>query len=195
MIAVVNSGGANISSVNFALKRLEAEVTFTNDPNVISNAQKVILPGVGSAATAMKRLKEFELIECIRNLSQPVLGICLGMQILFEHSQEADTDLLGVVPGKLKRFNESNCGIIPHMGWNKVQIIERNKLLNKIPQNSYFYFVHSFFMGESENTLGISNYGENFSAVISFNNFFGCQFHPERSGGYGAQILKNFLEM
>ncbi|MEE2774714.1 MAG: imidazole glycerol phosphate synthase subunit HisH [Pseudomonadota bacterium] len=195
MIAVVDSGGANISSIMFALERVGITAVFTRDAVVISNAERVILPGVGTAEIAMSRLKELNLIECIRGLTQPVLGICLGMQILFEYSSEGNVDLLGVFPGNLMRFDEGKSGVVPHMGWNNVRIISNHRLTDNIPQESYFYFVHSYYAHKTENTVGVCYYGDEFSAIVAKDNFIGCQFHPERSGKIGEQLLDNFLKI
>ena len=181
MIAIVDSGGANIASVRFALERLRIEGQFTADPDIITRADKVILPGVGAAGDAMDTLRRKALIEALRSLTQPVLGICLGMQLLFEHSEEGDTDLLGLLPGTVRRLPERAGLRIPHMGWNTLT------------------FVHSFAVqhddGLSEITVAACEYGTEFTAIAARGNIMGCQFHPERSGAAGAQILKNFAEM
>ena len=195
MIAVVDSGGANIASVLFALKRLGVQEKLTSNPDIIRNAQHVILPGVGAAKTAVQHLKDLELINCIRELTQPVLGICLGMQLLFTHSEEGNVDMLDILPGTIKHFTPEDNKTIPHTGWNSVSLQKNHPLLRDIPDNSYFYFVHSYFAPQDNYTIGTCDYGDQFSAIIAKDNFMGCQFHPERSGKTGAQILKNFVEM
>ena len=195
MIAIVDSGGANIASVIFALERLGVQGKLTADPVVIQSAERVILPGVGAAKDAMKKLTERELVACIQNLKQPVLGICLGMQLLFGHSEEGDVDMLDVLPGSVQHFKKAEDKTIPHIGWNNVMIKSDHPLFQGLHDNSYFYFVHSYFVPESDCTLGSCDYGEMFSAIVAKDNFMGCQFHPERSGAAGAQILKNFVEM
>ena len=195
MIAVVDSGGANISSIIFALQRIGAKVMFTHDAAIITEAERVILPGVGTAQIAMNRLQQLNLIDCICSLKQPVLGICLGMQILFEHSMEGNVDLLGIFPGNLMRFDEAKSTVVPHIGWNTVRFNTDHKLFYNVPQDSHFYFVHSYYALKNENTLGLCDYGDQFSAILEKDNFIGCQFHPERSGEIGEQLLKNFIRM
>lgn len=195
MIALIDSGGANIASVLHALERLDARGVLTGDPETIRTAERVILPGVGMAGDAMKRLGEKNLIPVIRALKQPVLGICLGMQLLFEHSEEGDADMLGLLPGAVRRFDEKTSGIVPHMGWNEVAFQSAHPLVRCIPDRSHFYFVHSYFAPPGLYTVGICEYGAPFSAIVARDNFMGCQFHPERSGAMGAAILKNFLEI
>ncbi len=195
MIAVVDNGGANISSVLFALERLGAEGRLTSDFDVIKNANQVILPGVGAAKVAMQHLHDLELVEFIRTLTQPVLGICLGMQLLFTNSEEGDVDMLNILSGTVKHFTTEEDKTIPHMGWNSVSMQSDHPLLRGVPDESYFYFVHSYYAPKSNDTLGLCDYGDSFSAIVAKDNFMGCQFHPERSGKIGAQILKNFVEM
>ncbi len=194
MIAIVNSGGANLASVIFAIERLGKPYVFTADPAVISAASHVILPGVGAAGMAMKILKESGLVECLRGLTQPVMGICLGMQLLFEHSAEGDVNLLGLLPARVSKF-ESTSLPVPHMGWNKLEIKQKNPLLEGLDKNPYVYFVHSYYAPLGDYTIASTDYGMPFSSVINRGNIFGCQFHPERSGKTGAQILKNFTEL
>jgi glutamine amidotransferase len=193
-VAVVNSGGANISSVLHALRRLGAEPEFTSDAATISEAERVILPGVGAAGSAMEVLKAHGLDDVIRSLQQPVLGICLGMQLLFESSEEDNAELLGLIPARLERFSERKGLRVPHMGWNAIKNINQDPLTRSL-DNRWFYFVHSFAAPVGEWTLSTSYHGRPFSAIIRHRNFYGAQFHPERSAGAGAQLLKKFLEM
>ncbi len=190
MIAVIDSGIANISSVVFALNRLGFEATVTRDIKTIQNADHVILPGVGAAAVAMKNLHELGLIATIQQLTQPVLGICLGMQLLFESSSEGNVECLGIIPGKITKLEGANL-IIPHMGWNTLNFVKQSSPF----ENAYVYFVHSFCAPVSEYTVATTSYGQIFTAIVKKDNFMGMQFHPERSGDIGEQLLKNFLEI
>lgn len=192
-IAVVNSGGANISSVLHALRRLGAEPKFTDDPQQISAAEHVILPGVGAAGRAMDILREHGLVDVIRHLRQPVLGVCLGMQLLFESSEEDNARLLGLIPAGLERFSENEGLRVPHMGWNSIENIRPDPLTATL-DGKWFYFVHSFAAPLGEWTLSSSRHGRPFSAIVRQGNFYGAQFHPERSAGAGAGLLREFLE-
>jgi glutamine amidotransferase len=193
-VAVVDSGGANISSVLHALRRLGAEPQFTADAAIISAAARVILPGVGAAGRAMEVLKAHGLHDVIRSLQQPVLGICLGMQLLFESSEEDDAKLLGLIPARLERFSESKGLRVPHMGWNSVQNIRQDRLTATLDKQ-WFYFVHSYAAPVGKWTLATSSHGNQFSAIVRHRNYYGAQFHPERSAGAGAELLKGFLEI
>ena len=195
MIAIVDTGGANIASVSNALERLKLESKLTSDRKEIENATHVILPGVGQARTSMTKLKDNGLIECIKGLKQPVMGICLGMQILFEGSEEGDIACLGILPGVVKRLTSSPVHPIPHMGWNQVEFSGTSALTDGVPGNSFFYFVHSFKAPKSEFTTGVCDYSETFPAMVQRDNFFGVQFHPERSAAAGARLLKNFVSL
>lgn len=194
-LAIIDSGGANIGSVRYALQRLGAESVFTADPDVIRRADRVILPGVGAAAAAMAQLRAHDLVACIRSLTQPVLGICLGMQLLFESSSEGDVDCLGLIPGRLERFREAPELRVPHMGWNHADIVRPDPLLAGLDEEPWFYFVHSYYAPVGPATLASCEHGVAFSAMVQQGNFRGAQFHPERSAGQGARILKNFLEL
>jgi glutamine amidotransferase len=192
-VAVVDSGGANISSILHALRRLGVEPQFTADAALISAAERVILPGVGAAGRAMDVLKDHGLVDVIRSLRQPVLGICLGMQLLFESSEEDNAGLLGLIPARLRRFTGSKGLRVPHMGWNAINNI-RPDPLNRSLDKKWFYFVHSFAAPVGEWTLSSSHHGVSFSAVVRQRNFYGAQFHPERSSAAGAELLRGFLE-
>ena len=198
MIAIIDSGGANIASVTFALERCGATATLTTDAEMIASADKVILPGVGAAPVAMAQLQKAGLVDCIRGLTQPVLGICLGMQLLFERSEEGDTALLGLIPGSVGAFQPAPGLSIPHMGWNRLLPTAgaaANPLLKGIDDGAHVYFVHSYFAPVSGDTVAACRYGADFTALVAHGNFMGAQFHPERSGPIGARILQNFLEL
>jgi imidazole glycerol-phosphate synthase subunit HisH len=192
-IVVVNSGGANIASVLHALRRLGADPKFTSDAGVIRSADRVILPGVGAAGRAMEVLDQQGLTPVIQQLKQPVLGICLGMQLLFESSEEDDARLLGLIPGRLSRLKESQGLRVPHMGWNSITNQAPDNLTEPL-DGKWFYFVHSFAAPVSEWTLATSTHGSEFSAIVRKGNFYGAQFHPERSAKAGASLLSGFLE-
>lgn len=193
-LAIIDSGGANIGSVRFALQRLGVDSVFTADPDIIRRADRVILPGVGAAAAAMTQLRRHGLVDCIRGLTQPVLGICLGMQLLFESSEEGDVDCLGLIPGRLRRFPEAPGLRVPHMGWNHTEARRDDSLLAGLGQEPWFYFVHSYYAPVSDATIAACRHGAEFSAMVQQANFRGAQFHPERSARDGARVLKNFVE-
>jgi glutamine amidotransferase len=192
-IAVVDSGGANIASVLHALRRLGSEPIFTSNAAEIRAADRVILPGVGAAGRAMEVLKERGLAEEIRGLKQPVLGICLGMQLLYESSEEDNALLLGLIPGRLTRLEERKGLRVPHMGWNVINNTKADVLTAPL-NHRWFYFVHSYAAPLSEWTLSSSSHGAEFSAIVRKGNFYGAQFHPERSAKAGAELLRGFLE-
>ncbi|MGX2974146.1 imidazole glycerol phosphate synthase subunit HisH [Ursidibacter arcticus] len=193
-ITIIDTACANLSSVKFAFDRLGYATEITCDLNKIKSADKLILPGVGTAIAAMKNLQERGLVEVIQNLTQPVLGICLGMQLMTEFSAEGEVDTLRLMSGKTELI--PNTGLpLPHMGWNKVQYQADHPLFHGIEQNSHFYFVHSYAVLPNENTIATADYGVPFSAAIASKNFCGVQFHPERSGKNGTQLLKNFVEL
>lgn len=192
-IAVVNSGGANISSVLHALHRLGADPVFTDDAERIRSADRVILPGVGAAGHAMEVLREKRLVDVIRGLRQPVIGICLGMQLLFESSEEDDAELLGLIPARLERLPDREGLRVPHMGWNAITATGTDRLTRDL-DGRWFYFVHSYAAPTGPWTLATSTHGVTFSAMVRSGNFCGAQFHPERSAGAGADLLRAFLE-
>jgi glutamine amidotransferase len=196
-IVIVNTGCANISSVKFAVERLGEKVTVSDDLAIIQQADKVFLPGVGSANAAMASIEKKQLISTIQGLTQPVLGICLGMQLMVEKSAESlsdNTPCLGLIPGQVKRMQVGDLRL-PHMGWNTVTPVADAPLFKGIDPGSYFYFVHSFAVAISQFTMASCQYGMEFSAAIHKDNFFGVQFHPERSSDTGAQLLKNFIDL
>jgi len=193
-VAVVDSGGANIASILHALRRLGIEPVFTADPQVIQSADRVILPGVGAAGRAMQTLNKHKLTHVIRELKQPVLGICLGMQLLFQSSEEDDVELLGIIPARLKRLQPEPGLCVPHMGWNTIDCLHTDPFSD--PSNrKWFYFVHSYAAPVGKWTLASSSHGQAFSAVVKQANFYGAQFHPERSSQAGASLLTSFMEL
>ncbi|MFC0180615.1 imidazole glycerol phosphate synthase subunit HisH [Thorsellia kenyensis] len=193
-LVIVNTGCANLTSVNFAFQRLGIDALITDNPDTIRKADKVLLPGVGTAKAAMMELKQRELIEVIGALTQPVLGICLGMQLLTSFSQETSgVTLLNKIKADTLLM-EPNGLPVPHCGWNQVIPVEDHPLFFGISQEAYFYFVHSYAVPIGGYTLAKTLYGNQFSAAIMQNNFIGVQFHPERSGKVGSQLLKNFVE-
>ncbi|ANP46345.1 imidazole glycerol phosphate synthase subunit HisH [Candidatus Viadribacter manganicus] len=194
-VAVVKIGVGNTASVMFALERLGAAAVLTDDPARVAEAERVILPGVGAAAHAMKRLNESGVEDVLRNFSRPLLGICLGQQLLFETSDEGDAEGLGRIPGRVTRFPVSPEAPVPHMGWSKIETTRESALLEGLVETPYAYFVHSFICPASDATIATARYGAPFPAMVASGNVFGCQFHPERSGAAGATILRNFLSL
>lgn len=196
-VVVVDSGVANLASVQAALHRLGVEAHVTADANQIARADHVVLPGVGAAAAAMAQLRDKKLVECLRGLTQPVLGICLGMQLLFEGTAESGgVDCLGVLSGRADLLPSASDMPVPHMGWNQLNLQKpEHPLLRDVAPHSYVYFVHSYAVPVRATTLASVDYSKPFTGIVGDRNFFGCQFHPERSGAVGSQILKNFLGM
>lgn len=194
MIAIIDYGAGNTASVINVLEELKAEFVLSNDKNIIQSSDKIILPGVGEASSAMKKLSELNLIKELRNITKPFLGICLGMQLLFTKTEEGNVECLNVIPGEVKKFNLTNIKV-PHMGWNEVIKLKDDELLNGINDKTFFYFAHSFYVPQNDFSTSICNYGLNFSASVRYKNFFGVQFHPEKSAQQGIQIIKNFLSL
>jgi glutamine amidotransferase len=193
-VVLVDAGGTNIGSVRYALQRLGVDATLTSDAVAIRAANKVILPGVGAAGPGMARLRELNLVELLRSLTQPVLGVCLGLQLLCAHSEEGDTECLGLIPAPVQHFVATPGLRVPHMGWNRVVAQREHPLLAGLGDDDQAYFVHSYAVPTGDWTLASSDYGAPFSAVIARGNFHGMQFHPERSAAVGARLLKNFLD-
>jgi len=189
-IAIIDYGAGNIQSVQFALERLGVKAQLTSDATQIASADKVIFPGVGHATPALKALQEKGLDTLIPNLTQPVLGICLGMQLMCNYLEENNCNGLGVFQVDVRRFSAKEK--VPHTGWNSIENL-RGKLFNTIEEKTHVYFVHSFFADVSNVTIAETNYGVSFSAALQKANFYGCQFHPEKSGDIGEQIIRNFL--
>lgn len=194
MIGIIDYGAGNIRSIGNALDRLGQRYFVSNDIVKLQQATKLILPGVGEARNAMTSLGQIGLLQWLTTVKVPFLGICIGMQILFEHSDERDTPCLGIVPGRIARFDETKLKV-PHIGWNRVKSIPDNPLFNNIRDDEYFYFVHSFRAPVGTDTIGTTQYGEVFSAAVQKQNFYGVQFHAEKSGTAGLQVMKNFLEL
>jgi glutamine amidotransferase len=193
-VVLVDSGGANLGSVRAALARLGVAAPLTRDAAVIRAASHVILPGVGAAAPAMARLREARLGDVLRELTQPLLGICVGMQLLYQRSEEGDTECLGLLSGRVRRFDAARCGRVPHMGWNSLARRRGSALLDGIDDGAYAYFVHSY-AAPLDDAIASCDYGGAFAAVVSRGNVHGVQFHPERSAAVGARLLANFLAL
>ena len=192
-IAIINSGGANIASLIFAFQRLGCIATLTSDADVIKAADRVILPGVGAARNAMDRLREKNLLDVIRRLTQPVLGICLGMQLLADASEEEDVDCLGIIPGTAAKLAAAENFPVPNMGWCPITALENHDVLKDLGTGSYFYFLHSYALPVSEHTVAHACHSNPFSAIVAHRNFVAAQFNPERSSSDGAKLLKNFV--
>ena len=194
MIAVIDYDMGNIRSLGNALRRLGAEWILTSDPEIIHNADRVILPGVGNAAEAMENLKKRNLPDVIWKIRRPVLGICVGMQVMCRHSEEGDAECMGIFDAKVKKFPELPGIKVPHMGWSPLSNME-TKLFKGVEKGAYVYFVHSYFAPLCPDTIATSRHPELFSAALKYENFYGTQFHPEKSGDVGEHIIKNFLEL
>ncbi|MBE6221043.1 MAG: imidazole glycerol phosphate synthase subunit HisH [Alistipes sp.] len=194
MIAIIDYKMGNLRSVENALKRLGAEFTVTADADVIRSADRVLLPGVGNAAEAMENLRKADLTQVIRSLRRPVLGICVGMQVMCRHSEEGDCDCLNIFDSRVKRFVPTQELKVPHMGWNKISNLE-SKLFKGISGGEYVYFVHSYYPELCPDTIATTTHGAMFSSALKYENFYGTQFHPEKSGDVGEKIIENFLNL
>lgn len=199
-VVIIDTGCANVSSVKFAIERLGYDVTISKDPAVVLGADKLFLPGVGTASEAMKNLEERDLIELVKKVEKPLLGICLGMQLLGKLSQEkgqkADeiVECLGLCDGEVRLLQTGDLPL-PHMGWNTVSANPGHPLFKDIEEGEYFYFVHSFAMPVGDYTIAQCDYGNSFSAAVQTGNYYGVQFHPERSSKAGSKLIQNFLEL
>lgn len=191
-IAIINYGAGNIQSIQFALQRLGYEGVLTNNPTEIFEADKVIFPGVGEASSAMKKLTESGLDKLIPTLKQPVLGICLGMQLMCNNSEEGNTKGLGIFDVNVIKF--SNLFKVPQMGWNTITNL-KSAIFDEIPNQEYMYLVHSFYAPKCQETIATTDYETEYSSALQKDNFYGVQFHPEKSGKMGEQILSNFLKL
>ena len=194
-VTLVSYGAGNVASVQFALERLGATVRLTADPAGVAAADRLILPGGGAAGYAMARLRELNLVEPIRAFRRPLLGVCLGQQLLFETSEEGDAALLGLIPGTVRRLEPAADRPVPHMGWSRLTLACPDPLLEGIADGAYAYFVHGYVCPDGPATLARADYGGPVPAVVRHANRWGCQFHPERSADVGARILRNFLEL
>jgi len=192
MIAVLNYNGGNIGSVKNALHNLNSECVITNDSDQLKAADKVIIPGVGEAHSAMEFLRKYQLVDTLKGLTQPVLGICLGLQLMCSHSEENDTECLGIFKNKVHLFPATD--IVPHMGWNNFDAV-RNQLFKGVKTNEDVYYVHSYYAERNRQTIATANYILPFSAALQQDNFYAVQFHPEKSAKIGEQILINFLSL
>ncbi|MFC1659385.1 imidazole glycerol phosphate synthase subunit HisH [Pseudomonadota bacterium] len=193
-LAIIDSGGYNINSIIFAFQRLGIEPILTDNVEKISGADKVILPGVGTANNAMEILRKKNLVDCIKSLKQPTMGICLGMQLLFEKSEEGDEECLGIIKETVKKFPQNTKLTIPHVGWNDTKTNTKNPLLQTVGED-YFYFIHSYYAPIGSYTIASTDYILRFSSMVKKDNFYGCQFHPEKSSKKGEEILRNFLKL
>ncbi|WP_347160381.1 imidazole glycerol phosphate synthase subunit HisH [Pontibacter chitinilyticus] len=191
-LVIVDYKAGNVQSVLFALERLGVQATLSSDFETIKAADKVIFPGVGEASSAMAQLRAQNLDKLLPELQQPFFGVCLGMQLLCQHSEEGETDLLGIIPLSVKRFETELK--VPHMGWNQLESLN-SPLFAGLPEQEFVYYVHSYYVPLSAYTIAQTNYPDPFSAALQYKNFYAAQFHPEKSGPAGAQILKNFLAL
>lgn len=195
-VTVLAYGAGNTASVRFALERLGATVRLTDDPLAVAEAERLILPGVGAAGWAMARLSALNLVEPIRAFARPLLGVCLGQQLLFETSEEGEpVPLLGLIPGAVRRLEPGPGLTVPHMGWSRLAAVREDPLLEGVEDGSWAYFVHGFVCPDGPATLARADYGGPVPAMVRSANRWGCQFHPERSAGAGARILRNFVEL
>ena len=193
-VVLVDAGGSNIGSVRYALQRLGVDAELTGDAATIRAADRVILPGVGAADVCMARLRELDLVDVLRTLDRPLLGVCVGVQLLFAHSEEDDTPCLGLLPGRVRKLHAAPGIRVPHMGWNTLQRRRAGSLVEGIADGDHAYFVHSYAAAVDDDCLCSSEHGQRFAAVVQRGNVAGAQFHPERSGAVGARLLKNFIE-
>lgn len=196
MIAIIDYNAGNTCSVINALDRLGVAYELTADHDLIRSADKVILPGVGHAKAAMDNLIKRDLVGVLRSVTQPFLGICVGMQLMAKMSTEGPTDALGIVDTIVQRFEfDSNAMKVPQMGWNRINILNEHPVLKDIPSGSYVYFVHSYYIPSNDHMICSTDYGIEYAAVIAKDNYTGVQFHPEKSGPIGEKLLKNFIEL
>ena len=193
-VAIIDSGGANIASLLYAFERLEAPAVLTTDADTIRAAERVILPGVGAAGDAMQRLRDAKLVDVIRGLTQPVLGVCLGMQLMVDASEEEDVECLGIIPGTAGKLPGSTEHPVPNMGWCAIHKLGAHSALETVDDGSYFYFVHSYAVPVSDYTIATATHVDPFAAVIAKDNFWAAQFHPERSSTAGQKLLARFLK-
>jgi len=193
-VVIIDAGGANTGSVRAAFSRLGVEAPLVSDAASIVNAKRVILPGVGTAQQVMARLQALNLVNTLKTLKTPLLGICVGMQVLFEHSEEDHTQCLGILPGNVRKLTPNPSVRIPHMGWNTLKPLRKSRLLEGIEHGAHAYFVHSYAADISADCIAACNYGRAFAAMVERGNIAGAQFHPERSADIGARLIANFIE-
>ncbi len=194
-VGLIDAGGANLGSVRYALERLGVDVRMVREPAELNGVQCVILPGVGAAAEGMRRLHAQGLVQPLRELQVPLMGICLGMQLLFERSEEGEVECLGLLPGVVHRMHPAEGVRVPHMGWNTLLMLRESPLLNGVVTGSSAYFVHSYAAPVTSDTVAACDHGGQFTAVVQRGRLCGAQFHPERSADAGARILRNFIEI
>ena len=195
-VAIVHLGAGNTASVQFALERLSADVVVTSDAAVIADAERVVLPGVGAAGYAMERMAALGLVDAIKSFERPLLGLCLGQQLLFAESEEnGGATMLGFIPGRVSRMPVRDDLPVPHMGWSQLRGLAADPILEGVTEGDYAYFVHSYVCPDTDATIACADYGAEVPAMVRSGNRWGCQFHPERSAKAGARILKNFLEL
>jgi imidazole glycerol-phosphate synthase subunit HisH len=194
MIGIIKYKAGNLASVSNALNRLGADYVISDDQQQLENAAAIIFPGVGHAAAAMDDLRTKDLDVWLKQTTKPVLGICLGMQLLFESSEEGDSTTLGIIPGRLKKFDSTKAKV-PHMGWNQFKVLNDHSLISGIGDKEFLYYVHGYYAPTNEYTLASCHYIRDFAAVVAKDNFMGVQFHPEKSGQVGSMLLQNFLNM
>lgn len=194
MIGIIKYQAGNLASVANALDRLHADYVISDNPDTLEQTKAIIFPGVGHAVTAMNDLCDRGLDNFLKNTKKPVLGICLGMQLMYDSTEEGDCETLGLIPGRLKKFDAS-VAKVPHMGWNKFNILNPHELIKGLDNTQFLYYVHGYYAPTNENTLASCHYIEDFAAVIAKDNYMGVQFHPEKSGHIGSLLLQNFLEI
>lgn len=194
-VTLIKYNAGNMRSVIYALERLNARVTIARTSQEVKKARRIIFPGVGAAGSAMQYLQEKNLVRALQNVRVPFLGICLGMQLLFESSEENTTEGLSIFPGTVQLLPSTENRKVPHMGWNKTKTAAISPLFKGVPLDTYWYFVHSFAAPLSSHTVGITEYGVRFSSAVEKDNFYGVQFHPEKSGAAGLHLLSNFLSI
>jgi glutamine amidotransferase len=195
MIAVIDITGNNLASLGNAITRLGYQFTLTHEPSIIANASHVILPGVGAAGEAMRALNHFQLTDVLTQISQPLLGICLGMQLLFEHSEEDNVNCLGLIPGYVQRLLAIQNHPVPHMGWNRLIWTKESPLTRGLNPQEHVYFVHSYAVFAENHALARCQYSKEFTAIAQHKNIYGMQFHPEKSAKMGLGLLNNFLKL
>jgi len=195
MIALIDYKAGNLASVSNALARYEVDYVITNHTGELDKAEGIIFPGVGHANAAMESLKDLKLVHWLQNTAKPILGICVGMQLFFEYTPEGPAETLGILPGNLQKFDARKAKV-PHMGWNNfTDLDEDNPLLKGLTGDSYFYFVHSYYAPVTDYSIASCSYSTTFSAVVQRDNYYGVQFHPEKSGNEGALLIQNFLDI